>query len=151
MKTRLNKLSLITTVLVMSFLAVQPAQAKIRVRVNVRTPQVNLQVHSGRVNNHRVAVQRVPMSARHHCHHDITKQDRKIAKRLAKYAHVSKRELINLRNQGYRWSEIGRWLDLPRGAVYAAKDSRSWKRFLRHEQRSYRGYRGHGSTSCKHH
>jgi len=56
MKTRLNKLSLITTVLVMSFLAVQPAQAKIRVRVNVRTPQVNLQVHSGRVNNHRVAV-----------------------------------------------------------------------------------------------
>jgi len=141
MKTRLTYLSLITAVLLVSFMGVSNAEAKNRVRVKVRTPQISVRVKTMPVVHRRTVIRRVPLPVRFHAHYDITKKDRKIARRLAKYTGTSKRELVELRRQGYRWSEIGRWLDLPRHTVRAARDADTWKQFLRREDRQAR--RGH--------
>jgi len=142
MKTQLKYLSLATAILVISFGGVQTAEAKLKVRAKVRTPRVSVRVNTAPAVHGRVVVRRAPLPTRCHEHYEITKKDRKISKRLARYSDVKKRELLNLRRQGYRWSEIGRWLDLPRGAVKAARDKDSWKRYLRMEDRYGRGYRG---------
>jgi hypothetical protein len=135
MKTRIKYLSLATAILFVSFSGVQTAEAKLKVRVNVRTPRVSVRINDAPVPHRQVEVRRAPLPVRRHSHYDITKLDRKVARRLARYADVSKSELISLRRQGYRWSEIGRWLDISRRAVYAAQDRDSWKRFLRDEAR----------------
>jgi hypothetical protein len=68
-------------------------------------------------------------------HFKIQKQDRMIARRLARYTGMPARELIGMKRLGYNWFEIGRWLYLPRPVVRAAMHERSWRRFLRMERR----------------
>ena len=146
MKTRLTYLSLITVVLLISLSGVQTAEAGIRVSATIRTPHIGIHVNSGPVIHYPVADRRMQLPVRRHMTFPVTRNDRKVAQRLARYTGVSKRELISLRSQGYRWSEIGRWLDLSRGTVRAAMDSRSWKRFLKQERRHAR--RNHDRFIC---
>ncbi len=141
MNSLIKKTSLITVVLLISFMAVQTAEAKVRVRSSIRTPHIGIRVNTRPVVQRHLVVRRVPLPVRRHAHFEITKEDRKMAKRLARYTGVTKRELIRLRRQGYRWMEIGRWLELPRSTVRAARDAHSWKHFLRYEQRNAYGHR----------
>ncbi|MBD3222304.1 hypothetical protein GF314_13785 [bacterium] len=48
---------------------------------------------------------------------------------------MPRREILHLRGLGYRWSEIGMWLEVPRGAVRAAMSADAWGRFMRREVR----------------
>jgi hypothetical protein len=95
---------------------------KFRVRAKVRTPHVH-----------------VDYSYRDH--NQMTRQDRQIAKRLAKYTGVSKRHLLKLRARGFRWSEIGRLYEMPRGLVRAAQSTRSWREFNRPRHKCLTHYR----------
>ena len=70
------------------------------------------------------------LPARYHQEFRVTKRDKKIARRLGRYTGVPKRELIQLRKQGYSWREIGRWLGVSRRVVRAAKSHASWRHFL---------------------
>lgn len=156
MKTQLKSISLITAVLVVTFMGVQAAEAKIKVRAKIRTPHVGIQVNTGPSAHRPVVVRRVSTAPRHYVRYEVTKKDRKVAKRLAKFTGASKSELVSLRKQGYRWTEIGAGLDLPRSAVYAAMDSASWKRFLKQDRRYGRrnmdGRRqDRNRTVCVHH
>jgi len=134
MKTRIAYLSLIAAVLLIGTLGVQTAEAGIRVRATVSTPHFGIQVNSGPV-YHPQVVRRAQLPVRRHVSYRVSKHDKQVAGRLSRFTGVSKRELINLRAQGYRWKEIGRWLDLSRHTVKAAQDSRSWKRFLKQDRR----------------
>jgi hypothetical protein len=111
------------------------ATAGVRVRATLHTPNVSIRVGNMPSRHYRSYV-RKPLPIRR-VHHQviITRQDRKIAKRLAWYTGVPARELLFLKKRGFTWRSIGRWLDLPRTTMRAAMTQRSWKRFLRHEQR----------------
>ncbi len=111
------------------------AQATVRVRATVRTPYGAVHVDNRPSQRYwRVRAPRVPVQRYHEVR--LTRHDRKIAKRLAWYTGVPKREILTMKRQGYYWSEIGRWLDVPRQVVRAAKHKRSWRRFL-HDERYY--------------
>ncbi len=146
MKTRLTYLGLFTAALLICLGGVQTATAGIRSSATIRTPHIGIQVNTGSVVHYPVADRRMRIPVRRHMAFPVTKHDRKVARRLARYTGASKRELISLRSQGYRWSQIGRWLDLSRGTVRAAMDSHSWKRFLKQQQRHAR--RRHDRYIC---
>jgi hypothetical protein len=121
---------------------VDAAQADLRVDATLRGPGVQIRIGDGphgvrgsiRVRHgERIRAPR-PIDV-------VDGRDRRIADRLSDYTGVSKRELLRLRRDGYRWSEIGRRLELPRHVVQAAADRDSWREFLRHERRGSR--RGH--------
>ena len=138
MKTR--KLNLVmwsllgVTAVALFLFAADDAEAKVRVKAKVRTPYGVVHVDNGPSERQRV-VRRGHLPARRHYDVRITKQDRKVAKRLAWYTGVSKREILRLKRQGYKWGEIGRYLDVSRSVVRAAKHTPSWRRFVNHEQR----------------
>jgi hypothetical protein len=113
--------------------AADQAQARIRVKATVRTPHGVVRVDNG---PYRPAYEyRRALPVRYHQEFRVTKRDRKIAKRLARYTGVPKRELIQLKRQGYSWREIGRWLGISPQAVKASKSHKKWKRFLKRERR----------------
>ncbi len=139
-KRQLTNWNLLTlSLLALLLVGANDASARVRVRATVYTPYGAVRIdnsHSGRYS-----------APRRHLNYTITRQDRRIAKRLARYTGVSKREILRLRRQGYRWSEIGRRLDVSRRVVRAAKHQDTWQRFLRDERRyASRGrfHRGHG-------
>jgi hypothetical protein len=113
--------------------AVGEAQARIRVRATVHTPLVQVRIDNGfhqSARNHRRAL---PLRYDHDIR--ITQRDRKIARRLGHLTGRSGRELIQLRQQGYSWNEIGRWLGVPGRVVQAAKNGGTWQRFLAGQRR----------------
>jgi len=112
--------------------AADQAQARIRVTGTLRTPNVKIQVDNGTY--HQSPVYRQALPVRYQPAVRITKQDKNIAKRLSRYTGVPRRELIQMRKQGYAWGEIGRWLGLSRGVVRAAKSQATWRNFLNHRQ-----------------
>lgn len=141
MKTmRMNMLLVVililSMILIVSVGGVAKAKADVRVQATLRTPAVRVSVDSSpRYHTERRVVRRTPVTMQRREIVRLTKQDRRIAKRLAWYTDVPKRELISLRKRGYEWMEIGMWLELPRSVVHAAYDQHSWKRFLRHDGR----------------
>jgi hypothetical protein len=114
--------------LLLTAVAVDEAQARIRVRGTLQTPHAVVHVDNGAYRHGRVYRQALPV--RYYERVRVSQNDRKIARRLARYSGVPQRELIQLRKEGYSWREIGRWLGVPRKVVHAAKKQSSWKRFL---------------------
>jgi hypothetical protein len=143
-KKRMSLLSLLALALLVLALPgiVQDAEAVIRVSASLHTPNVRVRVGNTSYSRYRHArVVRVPVRRR--MYYRIAKHDWRIAQRLAWYTGVPAKKLIRLRRHGYRWFEIGRWLDLPRPVVQAAMHKRSWKRFLRTGLVDGHGPRGH--------
>ena len=144
MKTNIMALAALTIILGIGL--ADEAEAKIRVRGSLKTPHGVIHIDNGPAP--RVIYRDRSLPVRHYAKARVSKRDRRIAKRLAWYTGVPKRELIHLKRMGYRWSEIGNWLGVSRRVVRAAKQSRSWDRFLDQERwesrkRGYRGYRGY--------
>ena len=116
------------------------ADAKVRVNATLRTPTVRIHVGNDYANYKR-GYKRRHRPTRTHMYVWITRQDRAIAHRLAWYTGVPSREFIQLKRQGYRWPEIGRWFYVSRPVVRAAMQRRTWRRFLHDEWRfAHRGF-----------
>jgi hypothetical protein len=133
-KIRMSILSLITLALLTGQATVTDADAKVRVKVTLQTPDARVRISNTSSSHQRIYKTR-HLPVRVNIHYRINQQDREIARRLGRYADVPPRELMQLRRQGYRWPEIGRWLYLPRPVVRAAMHQQSWNRFLREERR----------------
>jgi len=100
------------------------ANARLRVRATLHTPGVRVYVAGGGHYPNRVVVRRVfPYDV-----FEITRRDRQVARRLARFAGVPTRRFLRMRRQGYRWVEIGRWYDIPRRVVRTALRRRAWNR-----------------------
>ena len=134
-KKRMSLVSLSVLALLLTVGAVDEAQARIRVKATVRTPYVRVQVDNGAYHHTRGYRQALPV--RHYEYNRVTQRDRKIASRLGRFTGVPRRELIQLRMQGYSWGEIGRWLDVPRKVVRAAQNGKSWRRFMNRQDRGH--------------
>ena len=129
MKTlKMTFISLPALALLLFVGAADEAQARIRVKGTLRTPHGSIQVDNGAYHHTRGYRRALPV--RYQEQHRVTKRDRKIAGRLGRYTGASKRELIQLRKQGYSWREIGRWLGVPRRVVRAAKSQASWRHLM---------------------
>lgn len=126
---------------------VENATAGVRVKATLRTPNVSVRVGYGPSSHYRSFV-RKPLPIRRVSYEVIiTAQDRKIARRLARYTGVPARELIFLKKRGFTWFSIGLWLELPRQTIRAAFSQRSWNQFLRHDRRMHCC----GDTICRNH
>lgn len=115
----------------------QNASADIRVKATLTTPTVRVHVGNTSEGFYRgevVTRRHGRFEDRFHNHYRIDRRDRMVANRLARYTGVPSYELVDMRRHGYRWVEIGRWLELPRPVVRASFDQRSWKRFLRDQR-----------------
>ena len=132
-KIRISILSLLALALLIGQATVSDADAKVRVKVTLQTPNARVRISNTSSSYQRIYTNR-HLPVRVNIHYRISQRDRAIARRLAGYTGVPTRELIQLRRQGYRWFEIGRWLYLPRPVVRAAMHHRSWNRFLREER-----------------
>jgi len=139
--TRNSIVALAALTIILGIGLADSAEAKIRVSATLRTPHAVVHYDNGPAP--RVIYRDRALPVRHYMKAKVSKRDRRIAKRLARYTGVPKRELIHLKRMGYRWGEIGRWLGVSPRVVRAAKQSRSWDRFLRYERRNERrgGYR----------
>lgn len=142
-KARIGMLSLAALALLTARGTVADAEAGIRVDATLRTPHVRVHVQNRPGHLGRYVRGHAPLYV--YERYRVGPRDRRIAQRLARYTGTSPRELIYLRRQGYRWVQIGRWLELPRPVVQAAMHDHSWKRFLRHQRR----LAGHGAVRYK--
>ena len=116
-------------VLTFSFLAIPgSSEAGVRVRVQVNSPLISAILHSG---GHGPGLN-VKIHPRVRSY-QITKVDRKIARKIARRTEYSKRDLLQLRRVGYSWNQIGRLLHLP---------SRLMRNIL-HQYQPRLGYGGH--------
>lgn len=115
----------------------QNASADVRVKATLTTPTVRVHVGNTFEGFYRGEVtppRHDRFNDRFHNHYRIDQRDRLVATRLARYTGVPSWELIDMRRHGYRWVEIGRWLELPRPAVNAAMSHESWNRYLRDQR-----------------
>jgi len=127
MTTKRRDLSIIIAFgIILGTLVASQARAEIRVNARVRVPGGVIQIDNG-VHRHHVGR---PTVIR-----ELNRQDRKIARRLARYTGVAKRDILRLRRVGYRWNEIGRWLELSRRTMQAAKHADTWARFMKRQKR----------------
>ena len=132
-RMRVSFLSLMVVALIVGSGIVQDAEAEVRFNVTMRTPNVRVRIgNTPSVHYRTVRIGRLPIHGRRL--YRISKQDPRIARRLAQYTGVPARELLQLRRYGYHWPEIGHWLRLPRPAIHAAMRRGTWKRFLREER-----------------
>lgn len=144
-RMRVSLIGLMVVILLIGSGIVQDAEAEVRFDVTMSTPNVRIRIgNTPPIHYRTVRVRRLPINGRRF--YRISKRDRRIARRLAMYTGVPKRELLRLRRYGYQWFEIGRWLHLPRPVVRAAMHKGTWKRFLREERllarRGYAPYDG---------
>lgn len=126
--TNRNLIGLMALALIIAMTPIQQASAKVRVRAAFNTPHLSVQVNTARPAI-RYGERRIQPSHRPAVIH-VSKQDKRMAKRLARYTGYSKRELLDMRRAGYSWKRIGRYLDLSPRVVKAARNARSWDRFL---------------------
>ena len=122
MKTRKTTLAALAALTLLLGLGLaDDAEARIRVNATLRTP------HAGVVFSNGPADCRVeplrPLPARYYRHIEVSRRDRRIARRLASYTGVPQRELIHARRLGYSWREIGNWLGVSKRVVKAAKSA----------------------------
>ena len=123
-----NILTLSALALLLTLAPLSQANAKVVVRASVGTPHFAVRVNSAPVKyKYRHLKPRVVK----HCQAvRITKQDRRMAKRLARVSYYNKHEILELRRDGYSWKRIGRLLNLDPRAVRAARHAVSWNRYL---------------------
>ncbi len=133
-RMRMSLISLIALAMIAGPMIALDAEAGVRFDATLRTDNMKVRVGNIRSDYYRIQRRRPRLVRRHHSY-AIGRQDRKVAYRIGIYAGIPARELVQLRRYGYSWLEIGRWLELPRHAVRAAMHKKSWKRFLRNEQR----------------
>lgn len=122
-------IGLMALALLIAMAPVGKAAAALKVRATVTTPHIAVRVDTDsgpavRYNHLR------PLPARHGAVVRLDRQDRRMARRLAQYTGLSRRELLQMRQHGYSWQEIGSWLNLRPQVVRAAASSDSWERFL---------------------
>ena len=128
-KIRKTILPILPLALLMGICMAENAQAGVRVNATVTTPTVR--VHFGNMPDGRFrSYTREVLPVRMHKYYKISMQDKLIARRLASYTGAPEQLLINLKARGYTWSDIGRWLYVPRPVVRAAMNQTTWKRFL---------------------
>lgn len=113
--------------------AAETASAGVRVTATLRTPTVRVRVgHAPGVCTANCACRVEPATVYVHRRGRISARERTIAARLAWYAGVPTRRVVQLRRHGYTWMGVGRVLHLPRPVVRAAMNQRSWDRFVCH-------------------
>ena len=128
MKTlRMTILSLSALILFLAPSQTQAGTRDVRVRARVSTPYVRVDFNHGQ--QYDGSHYRQMRNNRHFS--NLSKQDRKMARRLAEYTGHSSYRIMMLRDRGYRWSEIAYRLDLPRQVVRAARSARSWNKFMK--------------------
>lgn len=113
--------------IILGVLAASQAKAGIRVNARVRVPGGVIQVDHHRHGR--------PLPRRCLVPREITRHDRKVAGRLARYTGEKKRDILRLRRVGFRWQEIGRWLGISRRTVQAAQHGDTWRLHLRRVNR----------------
>ena len=129
MKTlKMTFMSLPVLAMLLTMGAVDEAQARIRVKGTLRTPHGVVVVDNGAF--HHTREYRPALPVRYVERIRVSERDKKMAARLGRYTGVPKRELIQLRKQGYSWKEIGSWLGVPGQVVRAAKTNATWRHFL---------------------
>lgn len=110
----------------------RPAEAGIQVRARVQTPQVTVEyrhdAHPARIQRQRVT--RLPL-------YPVTRQDRAVARRIARATGHGKGDLLQLRMRGLTWVQIGQRLRIPRQVVQDAVHTGPRAAF-RHQVRSAR-------------
>lgn len=130
MKKRMTLLSIAALALLVGPGMVQTAGADVRVNATLRTPNVTIRVGNTPYGHYRNRVYK-PLPARRVVRQvAITVHDRRIAFRLSWYTGVPSGEMLMMKSRGYTWYQIGTWLRLPRAAVHAAMDLRTWNRFI---------------------
>jgi hypothetical protein len=141
-KTRKTILTILPLTLLMGICMAQNAQAGVRVKATVSTPTVRVQFGNVPFGHDRSFTRGV-LPVRILKYHRISMRDKLIARRLASYTGAPEQLLINLKARGYTWSDIGRWLYVPRPVVRAAMNQKTWKRFV-HRGRPFmrRGFDG---------
>ena len=134
-RVRMSMLGLIAFFAVIA--TFQTARADVRVKATLTTPTVRVHVGNTSEGFYRgevVGRRHDRFNDRFHNHYRLDRRDRNVSVRLARYTGVPSYDLIDMRRHGYRWVEIGRWLDLPRPAIRAAFNQRTWQRFLRDQR-----------------
>ena len=145
MKTKqASIIGLLTLVLIAGAAVVDEALADVKVRATLTTPHVRLHVTNAPAGAYRHVV-RGYRPYHYRVRYDVSRRDRLMATRLARYTGISRRELLDLKRYGYSWREIGRWYEIPRQIVRAASDNRSWQRFLKRDRIHDR----HGRDVCR--
>ncbi len=133
MKTRNMYLTgLMALALMLTMIPASHAKAAVVIRASIGTPHAGVMLGYNTVpavRNTRYVHLR-PLPVRRYAVLHITKHDRRMARRLADYTGVSRRELLRLRRQGYSWREIGSWLNVRPVVVRAARSARTWDDFL---------------------
>lgn len=122
-----NFVGLMALALLIAMIPVQQANADVKIRATVKTPHLAVRVNTSPRPGGHVLVQRQP-AGRHEAV-VIDRQDRRVAKRLAKFTGRDKRDLLQMRLRGYSWSQIGSMLNLRPQVVRAAVNAESWERF----------------------
>ena len=115
---------------------VKDANAGMRFRATVTTPNVYVHIGNTPSSHYRSYTRRyLPPPACEITYYRTSARDRAIALRLARYTGVTARELIGMKRQGYTWLEIGCWLDLYPATIQAAGNDRTWRRYLRKQRK----------------
>jgi len=138
---RNHVIGLMILILFLGVAGARDAEAGIRVDARIHTSGPAIRITTGHDIQVRPGIhirRSLPRTERRCIHVKISKQDRKVAGRLSRYTGVPKHELLRLRRDGYRWNEIGRWLEVSRHAVRASMHARTWQHYLRHGRRTWR-------------
>ena len=133
-KIRSILMSLITLGLLSGAGIAEDANADVYVDATLHTPNVRVRIGNSPYSNYR-SVTTTRRTVVVHPHYNVTRNDWKVAGRLAWYTGVPARRMIRLKSAGYRWGQIGRRLHMPRPVVRAALHRGTWKHFLRDERR----------------
>lgn len=133
---RTTIMTLATIALALGIGGVADANAGLRIDARIHVGGGHTHIIYGSPDYGRVCLP--PLQVRQGLRVRVTRADRQIAARLARYTGVSSRKLLRLKRQGYRWQEIGRWLGLPHKTIRMAMDGRRWHRFLREDARRCR-------------
>jgi len=116
-------------------LSAQQASAELRVRAEIRTPNVRVRLGNDRGRMlHRKPLHRRPIlrsKIYSSCTMQLTGQDRHIAKRMAYVAGTRKGRLLKLRRSGFSWREIGWDLGLSRREMHWAINGKTMHGFAR--------------------
>jgi hypothetical protein len=130
MKKRMTLLSITALAVLVAPGLVRNASADVRVSATVRTPIVTVRVGNTPFSHHR-SFARKPLPVIYVQRHVIiTRDDRRIAARLAQYTGVPAQDMLYLKSRGYTWYQIGRWIDVSDCALQAAMNNGTWNRFI---------------------
>ena len=127
------------------------AETKVRIAATVKTPNVTVRIGHTTSSPYR-SDKRVYTPVVKMRYYKVTQQDREIASRLSRYAGVPASAMLQFKQRGYTWMEIGRFFNLHQSVVRAAMTGKSWQRFLARNDRGRRGgHRSHrGQEVCLH-